>query len=182
MQPIPYAILASLLSDYMMYLALVRPEMLCKGFSDVINGKIYKEAQIFFSEKIKRNFIKSRGQFTKDLLNFVAFQQQHAFYQPPRHKVGALLEGANFAMKLQHWGREIRWDVDEKWEMIGEVWMEMMTHAASHCSWKAHAQQLRHGGELLTHVALIMAHLGLSTKVGREEDENGSDAFPPFDV
>ncbi|XVF61819.1 hypothetical protein PTKIN_Ptkin08bG0161400 [Pterospermum kingtungense] len=171
------------ISDYMMYLTLVRPAMLCKGFSDVINGKIYREAQSFLTEKMKTSFVKTRKQFTNDLLHFVAFQQQ-SFYQLPHDKIGALIEGASFAVKLQLFTRELRWDVDEKWEMISEVWMDMMTHAASHCSWKEHAQQLRHGGELLTHVALLMAHLGLSTKVCRDEDEDEDDpdALPPFDV
>ncbi|XP_022740874.1 uncharacterized protein LOC111292654 [Durio zibethinus] len=169
------------ISDYMIYLTLVRPSMLCKGFSDVINGKIYKEAQIFLTEKMKTRFIGARKQFTKDLLHFVAFQQQ-SFYQPPHNRVGALLEGASFAVKLQRFPRELRWDHDEKWEMISEVWMEMMTHAASYCSWREHAQQLRHGGELLTHVALVMAHLGLSTKVGRDEEDDDPHAFPPFDA
>ncbi|KAK6259025.1 Protein of unknown function DUF594 - like 1 [Theobroma cacao] len=171
------------ISDYMIYLALVRPSMLSKGFSDVINGKIYKEAQSFLMEKMKTSFVNARKQFTTDLLHFAAFQDQ-SFYQPPRHKVGAvLLEGASFAVKLQRFVRELRWDHDEKWEMISEVWIQMMAHAASRCSWKEHAQQLRHGGELLTHVALLMAHLGLSTKVGiDEDDDDDSDAFPPFDV
>ncbi|EOX92370.1 Uncharacterized protein TCM_001320 [Theobroma cacao] len=157
--------------------------MLSKGFSDVINGKIYKEAQSFLMEKMKTSFVNARKQFTTDLLHFAAFQDQ-SFYQPPRHKVGAvLLEGASFAVKLQRFVRELRWDHDEKWEMISEVWIQMMAHAASRCSWKEHAQQLRHGGELLTHVALLMAHLGLSTKVGiDEDDDDDSDAFPPFDV
>ncbi|XVF14995.1 hypothetical protein REPUB_Repub09cG0110500 [Reevesia pubescens] len=170
------------ISHYMIYLTLVRPSMLCKGFSDVINGKIYKEAQSFLTENMKTSFDKARKQFTKDLLHFAAFQQQ-SFYQPPHHKVRALLEGASFAVKLQQFPREMRWDHDEKWEMISEVWMEMLTYAASHCSWKEHTQQLRHGGELLTHIALVMAHLGLSTKVGRDEDDDDdSNAFPPFDA
>ncbi|XVF14994.1 hypothetical protein REPUB_Repub09cG0110400 [Reevesia pubescens] len=171
------------ISQYMIYPTLVRPSMLCKGFSDVINGKIYKEAQIFLTKKMKTSFGKARKQFTKDLLHFAAFQQQ-SFYQPPHHIVSALLEGASFTVKLQQFPREMRWDHDEKWEMISEVWMEMLTYAASHCSWKEHTQQLRHGGELLTHIALVMAHLGLSTKVGRDEDEDDDDsnAFPSFDA
>ena len=46
--------------------------------------------------------------------------------------------------------------------MISEVWVEMLGYAATHCEWKEHAQQLCKGGELLTHVCLLMAHLGLS--------------------
>ena len=49
-----------------------------------------------------------------------------------------------------------------KWEVISEVWVEMLTYAANKCTWKEHGQQLRKGGELLTHVRLLMVHLGLS--------------------
>ncbi|WRX27540.1 Protein of unknown function DUF594 - like 10 [Theobroma cacao] len=41
----------------------------------------------------------------------------------------------------------------------------MLTYAASQCSWKEHARQLQQGEELLTHVALLMAHLGLTRKI-----------------
>lgn len=51
---------------------------------------------------------------------------------------------------------------EEKWGIISQVWIEMLCYAASHCSWKEHAQHLRHGGELLTHVCLLMANLGFS--------------------
>jgi len=51
---------------------------------------------------------------------------------------------------------------EKRWEMINEVWVEMVAYAAAHCPWKEHTQQLRRGGELLTHVSLLMLHLGLS--------------------
>jgi hypothetical protein len=38
----------------------------------------------------------------------------------------------------------------------------MLMYAASHCGWKQHADALARGGELLTHVCLLMSHLGLS--------------------
>ncbi|KAL6335204.1 hypothetical protein AAG906_029432 [Vitis piasezkii] len=50
----------------------------------------------------------------------------------------------------------------EKWEMVRDVWVEMLCHAATHCGWIQHGQQLRRDGELLTHVSLLMAHLGFS--------------------
>jgi len=51
---------------------------------------------------------------------------------------------------------------EKRWEMINEVWVEMVAYAAAHCPWKEHTQELRRGGELLTHVSLLMLHLGLS--------------------
>jgi hypothetical protein len=73
--------------------------------------------------------------------------------------MSALLDGCVLAMSLQ--------TLDgcpnaKKWEMISEVWVEMLMYAASHCGWKQHADALARGGELLTHVCLLMSHLGLS--------------------
>jgi hypothetical protein len=52
--------------------------------------------------------------------------------------------------------------LEKRWEMINEVWIEMLAYAAAHCPWKEHTHQLRRGGELLTHVFLLMLHFGLS--------------------
>ena len=54
------------------------------------------------------------------------------------------------------------WSNGKKWEMMCDVWVEMLYYAASQCGWKEYAQQLRRGGELLTHVWLLMAHFGIS--------------------
>nr|TKR90288.1 hypothetical protein D5086_0000234870 [Populus alba] len=54
---------------------------------------------------------------------------------------------------------------EKRWEIINEVWIEMVAYAAAHCPWKEHTQQLRRGGELLTHVSFLMLHLGLSETV-----------------
>ncbi|KAL3598511.1 hypothetical protein D5086_006429 [Populus alba] len=66
-----------------------------------------------------------------------------------------LVHGCKLAQQLQKLEAE-------KWKVISEVWVEMLTYAAGHCEWRDHAQQLKSGGELLTHVRLLMAHLGLS--------------------
>lgn len=50
----------------------------------------------------------------------------------------------------------------QKWEMINNVWLWMLAYAACHCRGNYHAQQLRRGGELLTHVWLLMAQFGLT--------------------
>jgi hypothetical protein len=56
--------------------------------------------------------------------------------------------------------------------MINEVWVEMVAYAAAQCPWKEHTQQLRRGGELLTHVSLLMLHLGLSAQYEYKESED----------
>jgi hypothetical protein len=65
-------------------------------------------------------------------------------------------------LSLQSLETQDGWANDKKWEMISEVWVDMLMYAASHCRWKEHVHALSQGGELLTHVCLLMAHLGLS--------------------
>ncbi|XP_048132725.1 uncharacterized protein LOC125314450 [Rhodamnia argentea] len=47
-------------------------------------------------------------------------------------------------------------------DIVGETWVKILCDAAIKCKAKYHAQQLRRGGELLTHVWLMMAHFGLT--------------------
>ncbi|KAJ6875932.1 hypothetical protein NC652_035337 [Populus alba x Populus x berolinensis] len=61
---------------------------------------------------------------------------------------------------------------EKRWRMINEVWIEMVAYAAAHCPWKEHTQQLRRGGELLTHVSLLMLHLGLSAQYEYHESDS----------
>ncbi|XP_031284297.1 uncharacterized protein LOC116143020 [Pistacia vera] len=46
-------------------------------------------------------------------------------------------------------------NIEEKWEMISEFCVEMLAYVGSHCEWKEHVQQLRKGGELITHVSFL---------------------------
>ncbi|KAL3726190.1 hypothetical protein ACJRO7_031133 [Eucalyptus globulus] len=68
-----------------------------------------------------------------------------------------LFHGCQLASQLE----EIE-NQEEKWKIISGVWVEMLCHAATSCKGSYHAQQLRRGGELLTHVWLMMAHFGLT--------------------
>ncbi|TXG68483.1 hypothetical protein EZV62_003418 [Acer yangbiense] len=52
-----------------------------------------------------------------------------------------------------------------RWKMISEVWLEMLAYAAQNCDWKEHAQHLRNGGELLTHVSVLMVNFRLNKQV-----------------
>ena len=68
-----------------------------------------------------------------------------------------LFDACKLATSLKkHYGKE------DMWKLVSQVWLEMLFYAASHCGWSDHAQQLRRGGELLTHVWLLMAHFGLT--------------------
>ncbi|XP_031273904.1 uncharacterized protein LOC116132394 [Pistacia vera] len=53
-------------------------------------------------------------------------------------------------------------EVEEKWKVMSEYWLQTLIYVAANSEWKDHGQQLKNGGELLTHVKLLMVHLGLS--------------------
>ncbi|PWA53322.1 hypothetical protein CTI12_AA445220 [Artemisia annua] len=68
----------------------------------------------------------------------------------------ALFDGCRLASSLKKMKRE------DMWKITSQVWIEMLAYAATHCRGFHHEQQLRKGGEFLTHVWLLMAHLGIT--------------------
>ncbi|KAH7863913.1 hypothetical protein Vadar_023391 [Vaccinium darrowii] len=53
----------------------------------------------------------------------------------------------------------------ERWDILGNMWVEMLCYAARKCPEKNHIQELRHGGEILTHVWLLLLHFGITKKL-----------------
>jgi hypothetical protein len=51
--------------------------------------------------------------------------------------------------------------IKDMWELLARVWVEMLTYAAAKCKGTTHVQQLARGGELITMVWLLMAHMGI---------------------
>ncbi|KAK3410738.1 hypothetical protein EUGRSUZ_J02766 [Eucalyptus grandis] len=49
-----------------------------------------------------------------------------------------------------------------RWLAISEMWVEMLMYGANKCKARDHAQHMRGGGELITHVWLLMSHYGLT--------------------
>lgn len=144
------------LSRYMLYLLVNHPDMLPLGTGDIKFGRIYAKVREFIEEQVDSSYkhielkdackrlreVKTKIMLTdgardknrSDRINFVIF---HAC------KLASALPSG-----------------EDRWKIIKGVWLEMLIHAASQCRGRNHAQQLRRGGELLTHVWLFMAHLG----------------------
>ncbi|KAF9679386.1 hypothetical protein SADUNF_Sadunf06G0009800 [Salix dunnii] len=141
------------LSNYMVYLLLDYPFLLPRGIG-----------------KERYNQTCSAVDDGADLLGPIisgqdpswdSYETMLRFENSPR-KVSALWAGFKLAKSLQALVTQNGWETKRKWEMMSQVWVEMLTYAASHCGWKDHAQTLTRGGELVSHVHLLMAHLGLS--------------------
>ncbi|XP_045087972.1 uncharacterized protein [Aegilops tauschii subsp. strangulata] len=49
---------------------------------------------------------------------------------------------------------------DDRWDLIAEVWLEMLFYIAPRCGSAFHAEHLSTGGEFVSHVLMIMRSLG----------------------
>ncbi|XP_022714547.1 uncharacterized protein LOC111274181 [Durio zibethinus] len=154
----PHCDISKRLSDYMMYLLFLCPAMLPEGIGNIRHQDTCIEAKNFFHRKLRfKEAIE--GLFGIDI------ESRSFFVEMGSRRKSAFFEGCRIAYQLKDLISNYHWDHQEKWKLIAEVWLEMLTYAASQCSWKEHARQLQQGEELLTHVALLMAHLGLSKKI-----------------
>ncbi|TYG78260.1 hypothetical protein ES288_D02G044900v1 [Gossypium darwinii] len=153
-----YCRISKVLSDYMMYLLFLCPAMLPEGIGNIRHQDTCTEAMNFALDKFQ--FKEAvRGLFGMDI------RSRSFFIQMGNSRKSAFFEGCQIAEQLQSLVSMFQWDNQDKWKLIADLWLNMLTYAAAQCSWKEHARQLQHGEEFITHVALLMAHLGLSTKI-----------------
>jgi len=141
------------LSNYMVYLLRDCPFLLPRG----IGKERYTQtcSDVNKHSELLRNITSGRNNSWDSYNTILQLEDSSG-------KVSVLCAGFKLAKSLQSLETQDGWENKRKWEMISQVWVEMLTYAASHCGWKEHAQALTRGGELLTHVCLLMAHLGLS--------------------
>lgn len=144
------------ISDYMLYLLVVRPFMLTAGIGQIRYGDTCAEAKKFFH----------RGEAMPDetrackMLLWVETKVSPIQVKGDRSK-SVLFDACMLAKALQK--------EEKRWKIMNAVWVEMLCYAASHCRGYYHAKQLSAGGELLTLVWFLMAHLGIGEQYRIEE-------------
>ncbi|XP_011014307.1 PREDICTED: uncharacterized protein LOC105118131 [Populus euphratica] len=147
--PPPYCKMSRSLSNYMLYLLSERPNMLPKAIREVP----IKQTSIQLTEFSwcwRSKIITPTPWDSEEFMNEIKKNGKN---------VSMLYDACTLAKELQ--SLENNWTKEKKWRMISQIWVEMLAYAASNCGWKEHAQALTRGGELLTRVCLLMAHLGL---------------------
>ena len=151
----PYCKASKLLSDYMMHLLVMCPFMLPNGIGETRVRDTCAEA---------RGFFKERKSITNETQACLKLKEVNTEIPPSEVKgdrsKSVLFDACRLAKSLQFLENNSR--IENKWKLVEQVWVEMLSYAASHCGWRNHAEQLRRGGELLTHVWLLMAHFGLT--------------------
>ena len=149
--------LSQLLSNYLVHLLVMYPYMLPCGIGQIRFQDTCAEAIEFIEE---REYISDECKACEVLLK-VNTEILPSQIKGDRSK-SVLFDACILAQSLQFLGTRNNWGTEQKWEKISQVWVEMLCDAASQCRWNNHARRLRQGGELLTHVWLLMAHLGIT--------------------
>ncbi|XP_024031539.1 uncharacterized protein LOC112094556 [Morus notabilis] len=152
--------ISKLLSEYMLHILVMRPFMLPNGIGQIRFQDTCAEAIEFFKER--RSTASAKKAACEALLR-VSTEIPTSQVKGDRSK-SVLFEACKLAKDLQSLETEPNWNKEKKWELISHVWVEILSYAASQCQRNQHLQQLRRGGELLTHVWLLMAHLGITAQ------------------
>ncbi|XP_050382198.1 uncharacterized protein LOC126799118 [Argentina anserina] len=139
------------LSDYMLYLLVMQPTLMSSvpGIGQIRFRDTCEEAKKFFSRRDLRSEVKEA---CKRLLD-VNTDVKPINVKGDRSK-SVLFDACILAKELQVLK-------ENKWDLISEVWVELLSFAAGHCRANDHAQLLCKGGELVTFIWLLMAHFGI---------------------
>nr|GEW63564.1 disease resistance protein [Tanacetum cinerariifolium] len=146
------------LADYMLYILVMCPFMLPAGIGMIRFRDTCAEALMFFEERSSTSKLEAY-----EMLGQVSTQVFPATVKGDRSK-SVLFEACKLATTLNEMDDPVK-----MWKMVGDVWVEILGYAASQCRGFDHAQQLEKGGEFLTHIWLLMAHLGITEHFKIEE-------------
>jgi Domain of unknown function (DUF4220)/Protein of unknown function, DUF594 len=152
-QILPNPKLGQDISNYMLFLLIMRPFMLPAGIGKIRFQATCAEARNFFTS---RRTAEDRNREREMILKI------STEFDPSATKDGAsmsvLFDGCRLAHLLQE---NFAHDTDAMWKLINAVWVEMLCFAANKCRGQFHAKQMSQGSEFLTIVWLLMAQLGL---------------------
>ncbi|CAN6218720.1 unnamed protein product [Urochloa humidicola] len=141
------------MSNYMIYLLFVNPEMLLPGTRRNLFTTAYRELK--GTLKDDDNLPMEKTGLTQRIiakLQSAEGSQEEGFIHDAWALAKALLD--------------LR-DEKKMWEVIEGVWVEMLCFSACRCRGYLHAKALGTGGELLTYVWLLMSHMGMETLAER---------------
>ncbi|KAM0037446.1 hypothetical protein Hdeb2414_s0013g00403091 [Helianthus debilis subsp. tardiflorus] len=141
------------ISDYMLYLLVSYPVMLPIGIGMIRYRDTCAEATRYFKES---GPVTDKVVACNKLLEVYCPEVLPSKVKGDRSK-SALFDGCRLASTLKEIGK-----TKDMWKVMSQVWIEILAYAATHCRGFQHEQQLRKGGEFLTHVWLLMAHLGIT--------------------
>ncbi|XP_059436866.1 uncharacterized protein LOC132169945 [Corylus avellana] len=142
-----------IISDYMLYLLIMQPTVMSVARIDEIRFRhTCAEAIEFFTRKEPKVQEKAC-----EMILEVNTDVTPVAINEDRSK-SVLFDACILAKEL------LNLEGQKRWCLMSEVWVEMLSYAASHCRPNTHAAQLSQGGELITFVWLLMAHFGIGNE------------------
>lgn len=156
------------LSDYMMYLLVTRPHVLSSTTAHII----------FDHSCVKLGKFTRTGRLNKKEAcnDFLSLPNEdiHLVRDPhePSEAERVVVGNWNLLKDVKELADGLKpLSNENRWNLIGSMWVEMLGYAASHCEMEYHSEHIRLGGELITHVWLLIAHK--VTKYSNYEDYLG---------
>ncbi|KVI07681.1 uncharacterized protein LOC112507197 [Cynara cardunculus var. scolymus] len=142
------------ISEYLVNLLISNPEMLPMGIGIIRYRDTCADAMRFFKTK---GPITEKAEACRKLLEVDCKELLPSIVKGDRSK-SVLFDGCRLALDL----REMEMERGGMWKVVSQVWIEILAYAAANCRGVQHSQQLGRGGEFLTQVWLLMAHLGMT--------------------
>lgn len=146
------------LSDYMFYLLVLQPNMMSAFSSNwqlMFQDTCAETKRFLRNMKYEKQDVNLKSTCAKILKVDTPVKPS---YIKGYSSKSVLFEACSLAKCL---GKELG---TNKWEIMGGVWVELLSYAANHCKVDVNAEQPSKGGELLTIVWFLLNHFGLGTQ------------------
>ncbi|XP_056176279.1 uncharacterized protein LOC115683632 [Syzygium oleosum] len=173
--------MCKLVSRYMLYLLVLHPSMLPTGIGVLRYEDTSVDAQKFFEDKLAVSSKKENNIISSNVKKWVKklFKKEEHAHPGAQcckraHKSTESRDLCEVCHLLLQLGtklptRKIGGGKNRKWDLIGKVWAKFLIYAACQSNSSKHRESLSRGGELLSHVWLLMAHLGIADPVQTSE-------------
>ncbi|KAF7806574.1 DUF594 family protein [Senna tora] len=149
----PKTQMGKLLSNYMMYLLAMRPHMLSMATSTIIFQHACDKLKALVKEE---QLIKDEEEVCR-ILRMENLLEEVEGSKSGRGSETVVTKKWRLLRDSQRLARNLMVKAN-RWDIICSVWVEMLCYAAANCSVDYHAEQIRRGGGLITHVWILLSH------------------------
>lgn len=142
------------MSNYMVYLLFINPEMLIPGARRNLFRYAYKELKkIVLDEQFQEEDDKKLT-ITMTIVKRIMYREGSSI----------VLDAWAIAQERI---RAVWWDEEKMLRVVQGVWVEMLCFSAGRCRGYLHAKNLGKGGEYLSYVWLLLSYMGMETLAER---------------